>query len=640
MRGLKLFIVILILSTGFGVSLEAKKLINELKPRESLNLKWKKKVGLTTYRTTIQNVGKYVFVPSNGKDSKGQIDFLDGVHVLDGKTGALVSQLVVGKFGDRDVNGVAVSSTKIVFGTDENYLAAYDWNFKILWVVKAGGDFEGSPVLLSLNSEDELDVVAATEAGEIIAVDGKTGDIIWSFQATANEFNRQSQQVGFLASPLCVDVNGDGVRDVIVAGRNGVVYALNGKNGQELWKYSSWHPSGFLASPVAKDSTLYLLESHGYLHQLSKKGRLIQRIPLYVEEIPTFVASPVLNQKNEGILIGSTFGGAKRGIVNYQNSKKFSLYNVGKVSATTIIANINEDPGLEQLIVTEKNELLVFNSNDIAIARYKLPAGAEASPLIADVDGDGLLELLIALKDQMLYCYELKSSGPVYWPSFRANPYNTGVLFDSLDEDYSDNTKRLNAKNFEKNKRLSGFNYNTWYSANTDSTLITEEGIGKAKLGLSLGQFKALHQQEISLQEFHLEEGVNLMGVIENSMVQYYLGFANQGPINDGSIIKRVITNNPKYVTKEGLRPGQTIQELEKKLGAATLYLDSLNPTIENLRFANQEQWLTFNNYSSIKAGLYPEKGQMKQTQSYNPSAIVQFIGVRKIKTVSNQNER
>ena len=58
--------------------------------------------------------------------------------------------------------------------------------------------------------------------------------------------------------------------------------------------------------------------------------------------------------------------------------------------------------------------------------------------MIADIDNDNKLELLIALKDQYLYCYDLESSGPVYWGSFRGNPYNTGVLNDVLDEDQTD----------------------------------------------------------------------------------------------------------------------------------------------------------------------------------------------------------
>lgn len=61
----------------------------------------------------------------------------------------------------------------------------------------------------------------------------------------------------------------------------------------------------------------------------------------------------------------------------------------------------------QTLIVSDNGYLLLLpiNSNQISLT-LRLPALLAAPPIVADIDGDGLLELLLHCKDGVLYCYK------------------------------------------------------------------------------------------------------------------------------------------------------------------------------------------------------------------------------------------
>lgn len=102
-----------------------------------------------------------------------------------------------------------------------------------------------SPRAVDLNGDHILDIVMGTGYNEfspcpsaVIALDGKTGKLLWSFPGT-------NQMVG---SPRFLDVNLDGVPDVLIGGRSNQLYAIDGRKGEQIWKYKlqsqSYDPLG------------------------------------------------------------------------------------------------------------------------------------------------------------------------------------------------------------------------------------------------------------------------------------------------------------------------------------------------------------------------------------------------------------
>ncbi|MFK7969893.1 MAG: T9SS type A sorting domain-containing protein [Bacteroidia bacterium] len=88
-----------------------------------------------------------------------------------------------------------------------------------------------SPKTADLNNDRYPDIVIATGNEDaistegILALDGRNGQKIWSFQT-------RNQVYG---SAVFQDVNNDGTSDVFIGGRKGQFYCLDGKNGTLIW---------------------------------------------------------------------------------------------------------------------------------------------------------------------------------------------------------------------------------------------------------------------------------------------------------------------------------------------------------------------------------------------------------------------
>ena len=95
-----------------------------------------------------------------------------------------------------------------------------------------------SPRVSDVNGDQVKDVLIGAgffeerQDASVAALDGKTGAILWKFDCPADVF----------VTPELVDINGDGVVDLLVGGRFNDLLALNGKNGELLWILSLQNP--------------------------------------------------------------------------------------------------------------------------------------------------------------------------------------------------------------------------------------------------------------------------------------------------------------------------------------------------------------------------------------------------------------
>ncbi len=93
---------------------------------------------------------------------------------------------------------------------------------------------QSSPRATDLNNDGVLDVVIGAGKNEyqyskqgILALDGKTGAIIWEQEAADQVYG----------SATFSDVNADGIQDIFIGGRSPHLKALDGKTGNVIWEY-------------------------------------------------------------------------------------------------------------------------------------------------------------------------------------------------------------------------------------------------------------------------------------------------------------------------------------------------------------------------------------------------------------------
>ncbi|MDA8020641.1 MAG: PQQ-binding-like beta-propeller repeat protein [Thermoanaerobaculia bacterium] len=116
-------------------------------------------------------------------------------------------------------------------------------SFTVAWTVAEdpGTGFEGSPTYCDLDGDGLDEAIVAVGSGAapfpadpayVEAIDALTGTRLW----------RSAQGDAGFAAPLCRDVDHDGVLDVLTAGRFGDVRALSGIDGTVIWSLNGLNP--------------------------------------------------------------------------------------------------------------------------------------------------------------------------------------------------------------------------------------------------------------------------------------------------------------------------------------------------------------------------------------------------------------
>jgi hypothetical protein len=408
--------------------------------------KWTAAIGLTHYRTNVLAEGGRVFVGSNGKDRNATNEAQDGLYILNGRTGKAERVLRPGNDGDRDVNGVAKHQDFLFVATDNGRLTCYTTAGKLVWEAAVPGDVEGCPALADLNKDGFPDVVLAVENLGVQTMDGRTGVVLWQQFLTG-------EHRGFMGSPAVADVTADGVPDVFIGGQGpetdnnwygNYFWALDGASGKHLWQYETYSKQH--ASPLLlrhQDRwVVFFSECYGACHWMD--ARTGEQLAYLSAPIGTF-SSPTLTPTEDGLFVGHSWWGNQEDGVSYlpyqlgqftkSETKELATGDLeglglraGRTTATGTVADVLGNGQLQALYASEDGDLLIFDLKGKLLHRLALPAGVEATITVADVDADGLLELLVADLAGNLTCYATTSRGQVFWGSFRGNAANTGVF--------------------------------------------------------------------------------------------------------------------------------------------------------------------------------------------------------------------
>jgi len=409
-------------------------LAQEYKPITSqFQLKWKTKIGTTTYRTNIVESNGSIYIGSNGENRNSDDDSFDGVYKINAKTGKIEGQFSPQIIGDNDVTGIALSNNKIYFGTDNYYFYCFDTKtVSELWKFPTPYDVESKPALVDLNNDKIDDVIFSVQHHGVYALNGIDGSIIWE-QTTINSHEGN-------VPPFLLDCNGDGIKDVLVGMRGepnsdeidgfkmahygDYILCLNGTNGKQLWANETGAGIHTRLLEIQQDGETMIasLDCYGEFHLIDKSGKTKRVTSFGYSQFssPNFYNNKLIVKGYFVDISAKKFDKSENNDYEYLTirglSKSVDLE--GTVSATSVIADVL-GKGYQQLIALSENGMIaILPINGAGGTKLKLPTGAEASAFVKDIDNDGKLEIIIAGLDGYLYCYDTNSTGKAYSGEF------------------------------------------------------------------------------------------------------------------------------------------------------------------------------------------------------------------------------
>jgi hypothetical protein len=385
----------------------------------------------------------------NPQFKKFILSIRNGVHIINRKTGKPIRNFANESFGDLDVNGTLIHNNLIYFGNDNDEFICADFKGKIKYSLPVSGDVESQAVLIKNRGADVL--VFGTEAGELRAINPKTGKTIWQhfhkdFDGWKMGDNRLVFKVKthfkstflFFEKPIVRDLNSDGVKDLIYT-INGQFYSVNGKNGKLLAQFDiqedfeKWDQPGLLFVSSNQESLIFSKDNKGkqlvtvlkYSHRPIPDSYRTDGYGLHMvvyDMDGNIVESKLIDKKVKSrnfIRVPNTRIICTGDVVfhfdkNWEIERKIELHKIKKIQDDYFSFYLSD-----QLIKYEKHQCIVMlfqYKNLVAfydvdtgsvVRTFELKKRSEFIPQVLDANKDGNMDLLIADDSNMLRCIDL-----------------------------------------------------------------------------------------------------------------------------------------------------------------------------------------------------------------------------------------
>lgn len=258
---------------------------------------------------------------------------------------------------------------------------------------------------------DKIDVVvtlrrSVMHTDETYLLDGKTGAVVWH--------QDDAEKRGWGGKPFAIgDCNADGL-DEIVCQYPDIHFVADGRSGKLLrfatWPHSrlgGWSAYGYpiLVRPHASNAPAVLTGNCRYTVALwSLPGKLIWHTP-YLDGLAAHPAVADFDGDSRDELLGPAYRGGLR-CYDVTTGKLEAEDAAIKGAVSSVAAGDVSGDGRIEAVVAVGTQLRALTIVDGKLAEvWRIDVGARAfDPVLADVDGDGSLEVLALTSDGRVVC--------------------------------------------------------------------------------------------------------------------------------------------------------------------------------------------------------------------------------------------
>jgi hypothetical protein len=286
-------------------------------------------------------------------------------------------------------------------------LRAWKANGRILWErqLDSGAKFN-APLVVDVLGDRHPEILVATMQGAVWCFDA-AGRVVWKHEVAEGWW----PSWGLLVAPVvAANVDGRGRPEVLVTSREGFVYCLSA-DGRRRWtaRLRAWCKAAPVTADFDADGRLEVMvgDWRGHLHCLdAATGR-----ERWMTDIVSEPMGHVMPMRTRGGLRAALISGEGRlGVAVGRNVKWiWGRADDDRMRAATpaAVVDFDGDGQDDAAFITASRHLVVVSADGTELARAGTGVTPEAPPLVADINGDGWLEAVVAGAGGEVECYSM-----------------------------------------------------------------------------------------------------------------------------------------------------------------------------------------------------------------------------------------
>lgn len=344
--------------------------------------------------------------------------------------------------------------------------------------------------------DEKKEIITAGQEGKIYAWTNSGDKVISNnFTAVYKGFGKDSTvyQVALFAqaadsvlhTPALVDLDNDGKLEVIAATKNGMVYAWRSADNNldgladSLFRYESGEE--IMTTPIGtglkkiifgtKSGKIIVLNPNGTLSGSSNLSGTVVSIAslnsdsmivvtssgVYIVDVNSFLFSnivTILTGIENNVAVGDIYQNGNRNVVMINNNEIQTYFNSTAGFPVLLPENIKSPPSLAdidnngylEVMFAGNNKIYAYHHNGTLVTNFPITvdmtkhAGSIASSvLVADVNGDSKVDLIIGAPNGNIYAYETTGNLLAGFPLATGKPIlSTPALLDIDNDGYTE----------------------------------------------------------------------------------------------------------------------------------------------------------------------------------------------------------
>lgn len=314
------------------------------------------------------------------------------------------------------------------------------------WPKRGAAPFWSSPAVGDIDNDGLPDIVIGSNTNRLYAwhADGtevRDGD---NNAATDGVLFVPSGTV--ISSPSIADLDGDNVKEIVFGTSGARVYVMHHDGVLPGWPFQT--VGSFSSSPAIGDivpggtreiaiattnDSIYVLTAAGArapgwprpLEMTTGNGRATSPV---LARLRAHLGEPTLH-----VVVAGANGSLRAYDTDGSVAPGFTALSTGALTeASPAVADLDGDGAPEILIASEDRRLHAYTHDGSAVSGFPIEIGAEArsTPAIWDIDGDGATEIALAGWDRKLHVWRYPGFFSLFaapWPMWRHDNWHTGL---------------------------------------------------------------------------------------------------------------------------------------------------------------------------------------------------------------------